>query len=151
MSTLIAGYWLPSQRADPRALALYQRHYSAGKNAPYRGGRSTNFVGPGEPMVLLTERCDALFVWLKNRTARYDGQTGICCVVFRNEGPTLSSALIAEADALAWNRWPGERHFTYVEDGKIASVNPGYCFKRAGWRTCGRNKDGRLTLLERLP
>jgi hypothetical protein len=27
----------------------------------------------------------------------------------------------------------------------------GYCFKQAGWRACGRNADGRLTILELLP
>lgn len=43
------------------------------------------------------------------------------------------------------------RLFTYVEPGKIRSTNPGYCFKKAGWRACGRNKTGKLVLLERLP
>jgi hypothetical protein len=147
---LVDGHWLSTQRADPRAYALYRRHYSAEKNARYRRPGARNIVGPGEPMVLLTEHCDALFVWLKNATERYDRQTGICCVIFRNEGPVLSSELIQEADELAWTHWPTEtRHFTYIWDEKIRSTNPGYCFKQAGWRTCGRNKDGRLTILER--
>ena len=102
-------------------------------------------------MALLTEWCDALFVWRHDLVPRLDGQSGCNCTVFRNESDTLSSELIKEADELAWNRWPGERHFTYVCDSLIRSVNPGYCFKQAGWRTCGRNKDGRLTILERLP
>jgi hypothetical protein len=29
-------------------------------------------------------------------------------------------------------------------------VNPGATFKHAGWTACGRNADGRLTILERL-
>jgi hypothetical protein len=80
---------------------------------------------------------------------RLDNQTGVNCAVFRNEGAGLSSDLIREADELAWQRWPGERHFTYVWDEKVRSRNPGYCFLKAGWQRVGRNKDGRLTLLER--
>jgi hypothetical protein len=160
VSTLIAGHWLPSNKFDPRAIAIYLRHYSAlfnnGKSRArvHKGG----FAGNGETLVLLTERCDALFSWIyKPVTAahpwgRKDNQEGVNCNVFRNEGLTLSSELIAEADDLAWQRWPDvPRHFTYVCDSLIRSVNPGYCFKQAGWRTCGRNKDGRLSILERLP
>lgn len=71
--------------------------------------------------------------------------------MFRNEGAGLSSDLIREADSLAWQRWPVARHFTYVDDSKIQSRNPGYCFLQAGWRRCGRNADGRLTILEIYP
>ena len=152
MSTLIDGHWLPASKFDPRAVALYHRHYSAAINGKSMARLlASGFAGTGESMVLLTERCDALFSWRKDLVRRADAQEGVNCTVFRNEGPTLSSELIEEACELAWSRWPGERLFTYVWDAKIASVNPGYCFKMAGWRTCGRNKDGRLTILERLP
>lgn len=147
---MIDGNWLPSHRADPRGLALYKRHYSARKNAGQRGSRSLNFVAAGAPMVLLTRDCDAVFVWLKNTAERYDHQSGVCCCLFRNEGPVLSSVLIAEADALAWARWPGERHFTYVDPAAVRSSNPGWTFQCAGWRKCGRSRSG-LLLLERLP
>jgi hypothetical protein len=73
------------------------------------------------------------------------------CAIFRNEGQRLSSDLILAAEEMAWRRWPGERLFTYVWDAKVKSVNPGYCFKMAGWTSCGRNKDGRLTILEKWP
>jgi hypothetical protein len=33
---------------------------------------------------------------------------------------------------------------------KIRSSNPGYCFKRAGWRKVGMSKSG-LILLEKQP
>ena len=71
--------------------------------------------------------------------------------MFRNEGPILSSTLILEAEQLAWRRWPGTRIYTYVCDPKVNSTNPGYCFLRAGWRRCGRNKHARLTILEKQP
>lgn len=147
--SVIAGHWRSSHKADPRAVALYVRHYSARRYADGRPRRQC--MPPGETMVLLTEDCRAVFGWQRARVERYDRQTGVCCTLFRNEGNLLSSALIAEADELAWRRWPDERrHFTYVNAGAVASSNPGYCFLRAGWRRCGRSKSG-LVLLERLP
>jgi hypothetical protein len=101
-------------------------------------------------MVLLSTCCRALFIWVKNTVERFDRQVGVNCAVFRNEGAGLSSELIREADELAWQRWPGERHFTYIDDAKIRSTHPGFCFLMAGWQKAGRNADGRLTILERL-
>jgi hypothetical protein len=148
----LEGHWFASYRSDPRAAALYRRHYSAEKNAKPGVIRDLNFMGPGECLVLLTADCRAMFAWQRNVGGpRLDGQQGVCCAVFRNEGPTLSSELIREADEIAWQRWPGLRHFTYVWPAKIRSSNPGFCFLRAGWSKCGTNADGRLILLERLP
>lgn len=149
---LIPGqHWYGSHRADPRGLALYKRHYSAEKNARQRKPGQLNFVAAGEPMVLLTTAGDAVFVWLRNTVERYDKQDGICCVLFRNESAVLSSTLVAEADELAWQRWPGERHFTYVDPTKTRRKrDPGRCFRKAGWRPCGVSK-GDLVILERLP
>ena len=104
-------------------------------------------MGPGTKIVLVTLNYDALFVWRK-AIYRRDGQTGVECSLFRNESTTLSSELIKEAMEIAWQRWPGERLFTYVADSKIKSVNPGCCFKKAGWRKCGRSKVNKLTILE---
>jgi len=142
---LIDGAWLAVPDGDARARALYLRHYSA---RHYRDGRRrTLFAGPGEKMVLITQECDALFVWRKFIPA--DGQQGVNCAVFRNEGPRLSSELILEAEQLAWQRWPGERLYTYVAPSKVRSTNPGYCFIKAGWQRCGYTKGG-LVILEKL-
>ena len=144
----IDGNWIGIKDGDPRAVALFNRHYSA-----RRGGDRIRYgmSGPGQTMTLLTVQCDALYIWLNNQVERYDGQVGLNCTIFRNEGPVLSSELILEAEGLAWQRWPGIRLFTYVWDSKVESINPGYCFKMAGWKTCGRNADGRLTILEKYP
>lgn len=153
MSTMVAGHWLPVRDGDPRARALFLRHYSATlkRSQPKRPiGNAERFAGPGEKMMLITEDCDALFVWRAERF-RFDGQEGVGCAIFRNESPILSSHLIREACELAWQRWPGERLFTYVADARIRSSNPGACFKAAGWKRCGRNADGTLTILELLP
>ncbi len=139
--------WMPIRDANPSGLAIFHRHYSY---APYRDGRRPrHFVGPGEKMVLLTPAADALFVWRKFVSG--DGQLGVNCAVFRNEGPLLSSELIREAMRMAWTRWPGARLFTYVNPRKIRSTNPGYCFLLAGWRRCGVTKWNKLVILEALP
>ena len=98
--------------------------------------------------MLLTPGCDALFGWQHSTIARKDGQAGVLCSVFRNEGQVLSSLLIKEACEWAWAKWPGERLFTYVNPAKIRSTNPGYCFLLAGWERCGCNRSGELVVLE---
>lgn len=150
---LLPGSWYSVLDGDPRAFDIMRRHYTY---HDYRDGRRHNmsnpsrrlFVGPGGKMVLLSDDCKALFVWRK--FINDDGQYGINCAVFRNEGPRLSSALILEAEQLAWDRWPGERLYTYVNPREIKSTNPGYCFKVAGWRECGKTRKG-LVILEKLP
>ena len=138
--------WYAIKDGDPRGRWLLNRHYSA---RHYKDGRRNRlFVGPGEKMVLLTTDGLALFVWRKFLSD--NGQQGVNCAVFRNEGPYLSSELIREAEQLAWTRWPGERLYTYVNPEKVRSSNPGYCFLMAGWKKCGVSKGG-LVILEKLP
>ena len=141
------GHWMHSRDGDPYALSAYEQHYSAHR---YRDGRVRKlFVGPGQKMVLVSRDGLALFVWRKFRSL--DHQEGINCAVFRNVGPVLSSELILEADRIGWERWPGERHYTYVDQRKIRSSNPGYCVLKAGWSRCGVTKDQGLTILEIRP
>lgn len=96
------------------------------------------FVGPGEKMVLLGNDGRALFVWRKYKSD--DGQTGINCAVFRNEGERLSSEILLEAESIALLRWPGHRMFTYINPRKIQSQNPGYCFKGCRMEVYWRNE-----------
>ena len=138
--------WVPILDGDDDARTLFDRHYS---RARYADGRTPKlFVGPGQKLVLSTPCRRALFVWRKFKSD--NGQDGINCAVFRNEGAGLSSNLIREADMIADRKWPGERHYTYVNASKVGSQNPGYCFMRAGWRKCGITKVNRLLILERM-
>ena len=154
MQRILDCHWLPIRDGDERATALYRRHYSAHR---YRDGRLSDtsngnrwlIAGPGQKMLLMTVGCDALFVWRK--FIDDSGQAGVNCAVFRNESNVLSSVLIAEAEGWAWQRWPGERLYTYVNSLAVQSSNPGYCFKIAGWRSCGRTKARNLLILEKLP
>ena len=146
--------WYAATDGDPRALAVYLRHYSAVRNrsGKRRGSHSwKRIVGPGERLILLTPLADALFVWRRERY-RQDGQHGVNCAVFRNESPFLSSGLIREASELAWCRWPGQRLFTFVDPRQVRSTNPGYCFLKAGWvRLRARSRARSRVILERRP
>ena len=103
--------------------------------------------------MLLSRDAQALFVWRKFLSR--DGQTGVNCALFRNEGAYCgeirSSRLILAAEAWAWARWPGERLYTYVDPHKVRSCNPGYCYLVAGWRRCGVTKVHGLLVLEKWP
>lgn len=144
------GNWLSVKDGEPAAMSLFKRHYSFHeyKDNRRRIGRNRNLiVGPGEKMVLVTQDYKALFVWRKFIDA--SGQHGINCAVFRNESTILSSELIKEACELAWNRWPGERLYTYV-NGKIVKGD-GKCFKSAGWKKLSQRTKGGLIILEIEP
>ena len=142
------GYWLGVKDGDMRAFALYQRHYSY---KAYRDQRRRNglMMGPGEKLLLLTYNCDAIFGWRKFKDD--SGQRGINCNIFRNESPIKSSVLIEEAVEIAWQRWPGERLYTYINPRAVRSSNPGYCFLKAGWKKCGITKWNKLLIMERQP
>ncbi len=135
--------WLVVKDGDAEARAIFHRHYSY---RPYKDGRKPSlFVGPGQKMVLVTSDYSALFIWRKFISG--DGQQGVNCAVFRNEGKHLSSKLILEAEKLAHQKWPGERFYTYVNPRKVHG--DGACFKHAGWKKIGRTKHNRLIILER--
>ena len=140
--------WFGVKDGDPRAVVLFERHYSCrnGKRNHARYG----FSGPGESMILLTQDCKALFGWRKQKV-HDDGQEGINCFIFRNEGDELSSQLIKEAVSLALARWGNERLFTYVDSHKIRSANPGACFLKAGWKRLKKQSKRGLTILELTP
>lgn len=140
--------WVPILDGDPHAAAMYERHYSSAKSIAQRRERGTLLIaGPGSKLVLATPCRRALFVWRKFRSM--DAQEGINCAVFRNEGAGLSSDLIRAADVIADQRWPGERHYTYVNPRAVRSANPGFCFLQAGYRRCGVTKARKLLILER--
>ncbi len=136
--------WEMIKDGDLRGLDIFKRHYS------YRKDRTHQklFVGPGEKMILITLDETALFVWRKFISD--NGQTGINCAVFRNEGTLKSSDLILEAEKIAWKRWPGERFYTYVNPRAVISQNAGYCFKCAGWKKVGVTQKRNYLILEKL-
>jgi len=140
-----AAEWAVTDTVDDAARGIYMRHYSSWKRAAH--ARNPRFVGPGEAMVLVLPDYRALFVWRRSEF-RLDEQEGVECTVFRNESPLCSSDLIRLADEMAWRRWPGERHFTYVDPKSIRSNNPGYCFIQAGWKRLKHKSTRGFRILE---
>lgn len=149
--------WLRVKKADPRAVALADGHYSRRKPG------SPQFMPPGETIVLLHESLLAVFGWWRpapssGLAAMMNGLDGWTCTIFRNIGAGLSSELILSAEDVLMRvlREEGKTCgpdglLTYVWDDKVRSPNPGYCFKCAGWRYHPRkdkkSADGRKTLL----
>lgn len=125
------GTWIEMKDGNASCRAMYRRHYS---RYVYADGRSPAlFVGPGFKVVLMTPDAKALFVWRKFRDLR--DEEGVNCAVFRNEGAGVASELITAADEIAWEKWPGERLYTYVNAEKVQHKRqPGRCFLKAGWR-----------------
>lgn len=91
-----------------------------------------------------------------------NGLDGWTCSIFRRVSGALASELILEAEAALAASGLGcgpDGLLTYVWDAKVASRNPGYCFKLAGWHVAGRggccerirprSADGRKTLLHK--
>src|ERR1051326_6005995 len=93
--------WMLSDRADPRAVALADRHY------PRQKIGSNLFVPPGRCIVLLTPAADAVWVtsWPFAEYVKHQWAGAWICSIFRNEGPLLSSILIREAIAATRFIW----------------------------------------------
>lgn len=142
--------WLRSWRADPRAAALADRHYS--RKTP----GASQFSPPGDVLVLVT--ADGLAVWVSWRTDYPDAEWSAnawCCTLFRNEGPLLSSLLVREACAATRAEWgdpPSGGSVTTVDATRVRRKrDPGRCFIRAGYRPIGRTKDRGLVILHLRP
>ena len=145
--------WVQRKDGDAKCREIFDRHYS---RYFYKDGRKPKlFVGPGEKMVLLHAKENALCVWRKFISA--DNQQGINCSIFRNESEERASELLRSAMALAWERWPGQRFFTYVNPRAVRPTfernRPvwGWCFYKAGWSFCGVTKTRGYHILECFP
>jgi hypothetical protein len=147
--------WITVKDGNLVAADIFRRHYTyrvtrAQISLFWQRNRNYNLIaGPGEKTILITPCGRALFVWRKFRPM--NDQSGVNCAVFRNEGAGLSSDLIRTADEIAWERWPGERLYTYVDPKSTRHKrDPGRCFLKAGWKHCGWTPRG-LRILECLP
>jgi hypothetical protein len=143
--------WVPVPKFTRSAARLADGHYSR------RTIGSNQFMPPGQTLVLLTPDELAVFGWWRPDPASgivaMNGLDGWTCTIFRNVGPTQSSELIlaAERELLARYDCGPDGLLTYVWDSRVKSVNPGYCFKVAGWKAIGRSADARKTLLQKVP
>ena len=137
------SYWIKVNKGDISCRLLADRHYSR----QHQGNRQ--FCRPGKNLVLRTAAGDAVWVtWAGIRDDKFDSWE---CTLFRNESGNLSSELICQAVDITkkyWGNLPSDGITTTVASDKIRSVNPGYCFKMAGWKHIGRTKVNGLIILQ---
>ncbi len=142
--------WYRTHRADARAAALADRHYSR----QTRG--HPQFSPPGRCLVLLTAKAEALWVtsWPYTDYVKHAWAGAWLCSLFRNESAHRSSELIVQAVAAtcwAWPQIPELGIVTFVDPTKVRKKrDPGRCFRRAGWQAIGQTKGG-LIVLQLLP
>lgn len=138
--------WLLSNRADPIARQIADRHYNRQKIG------SPQFVPPGRCLVLRTETGDAFWVtsFPFAQYVKHAWAGAWMCSAFRNEGEILSSTLIKEA--VAATRWkygdpPPQGMVTFVDTKKTRHKrDPGRCYRKAGFKLVGYTKAGLVAL-----
>lgn len=162
--------WTLSSSSDRRALDVVDGagpHAGQGAHYSRRTPGSKTFTGCGQEIVLVTADGNAVWACVYQRTPAARG-SGVSRgrratadvkpryiwrnMMFRNLGPVLSSTLIREATLRTYEEWqrrygtlPPERLRTEIAIGRVASVNPGYCYRCAGW-TRDRIVRGKLYL-----
>lgn len=140
------GPWLVTHKGDRSCRLLADRHYTR------QTVGSPQFCRPGRNLVLRTAAGDA--VWVTWSGIRDDGLQAWECTIFRNESEYLSSDMILGALAATiaeWGQPPPDGIITYVDQSKVRSSNPSFCFFKAGFQRIGRSKRRRLILLQFLP
>lgn len=144
--------WHRSDRADPRALPLADRHYNR------RAVGAPQFVPPGRCVVLLTADADAVWVtsWPFAEYTKHAWAGAWVNSLFRNESAHLSSELIREAVAATRQVFAGPPHFaepppegmvTFVDADQVRRKrDPGRCYVRAGFVRVGFTQGGLVAL-----
>lgn len=141
--------WRSSDRADPAACAIADRHYNRQKIG------SPQFVPPGRCVVLLSDCQRALWVtsWPFAEYVKHDWPGAWINSCFRNEGAGLSSNLIRQAISATRSIWepPALGLVTFVDASKTRRKrDPGRCYRKAGFRHVGFTKGG-LWAFQMLP
>lgn len=142
--------WRLTNRGNRMAARLADEHYSRQTIG------SPQYVRPGRCVCLLARTATGVALWVTSwqQHADHAWPGAWECTIFRNKGAGLSSDLILEAVAATravFGEPPAAGMITFVDPAKIASPNPGYCFKRAGFRSAGHTKIHRRPCLQLLP
>lgn len=141
--------WCLSNRADPEACAIADRHYNRQKVG------SPQFVPPGRCVVLKTICGKALWVssWPFAQYVKHAWAGAWVNSLFRNEGAGLSSDLIRDAIAVTRSTWepPALGMVTFVDAEKTRHKrDPGRCYRKAGFAHVGFTAGG-LWAFQLLP
>ncbi len=150
----IACPWMISDRADPNALPLADRHYNRQKPG------TAQFVPPGRCLVLLTPDAGAVWTtpWPFPQWVKHRWPGAWVNSLFRRESGLLASDLIRAAVSVTRWRWPEIPVLgmvTFVDAGKVRHKrDPGRCYLRAGFIRDGETEGGLLAYRmppERMP
>lgn len=133
--------WHESNRFDPRARVIYDRHYS--RRASSVGKRQ--FVAPSRNAVLVIPGV-AMWVVVAQEFVEHAWPSSWVCSAFRNEmgREYRSSELILEA--IAATRYelgdpPVGGMVTFIDEDKTRRKrDPGRCFRRAGFHVSGTER-----------
>ena len=143
--------WRLSDRADPAARVIADRHYNRQKPG------TRQFVPPGRCLVLLAPG-PALWVtsWPFAEYTRHEWAGAWVCSAFRREGGDApASEMIRAAVAVTRWRWPDVPPLgmiTFVDRRRVRPTRVrgvdtwGWTYLRAGFRVAGETKGGLLAL-----
>jgi hypothetical protein len=146
--------WHLSNRADPRAREIADRHYNRQKvGAP-------QFVPPGRCLVLFVPGAFWVTSWPYGEYVKHAWPGAWVCSAFRREyGDMIASRMVEDALAATRWRWPecpdiacscGCRvaMVTFVDGSKVKRKRDlGRCFRRAGFVECQQHTKAGLTVL----
>lgn len=143
--------WHKSNRADPRARAVADRHYNRQKPG------TPQFVPPGRCCVFYTAVDGKEAFWVTSypfpQYVRHAWPGAWICSAFRNEGAGISSDLIRQAVAATracMGEPPELGMVTFIDRKKVKPTKVrgkdtwGYTYKKAGFRYAGMTKGGLL-------
>ena len=142
--------WRISDRADPAALPIADRHYNRQKIG------SPQFVPPGACFVLMDDEAPALWVSShpKPEFVLHEWGGAWMNTTFRREGGRRASEMIRAAVAHTRWKWPNVPELgmvTFVDADKTAPKDkPGWCYRKAGFKHIGFTKGG-LWAFQLLP
>lgn len=140
--------WYLSNRAEPTAVAIADRHYNRQKPG------TPQFVPPGRCIVLLAEDERALWVtsWPFAEYVKHAWAGAWVNSLFRNEGAGVASELIREAVAVTRYFWqpPEQGLITFIDPHHVKPTMVrgakvwGWTYLKAGFRPAGKTKGGLL-------
>jgi hypothetical protein len=145
--------WRASNRADPFARAIADRHYNRQKVG------TPQFVPPGRCLVLTAETGTGRALWVTSwpfaEYVKHEWAGAWINSAFRNEGAAPAVGLIR--DALAATRFyfgepPALGLITFIDRGKVRPTVVrgekvwGWTYLKAGFRIVGETKGGLLAL-----
>ena len=138
--------WQRSDRFDPRALVLADRHYSRQKPG------TSQFVKAGSCAVFYAEANGgrALWVTVWQQHVKHDWPGAWECALFRNEGAGKGRRLILDAVAATRAHYgdpPAQGMITFVDPKHVREKqDPGWTFFIAGFRHVGETTEGLLVM-----